>query len=198
VKFFQYARPESEQNRATTKLHMKLKLIFILFQVGVVNAVCLAEGLPLNSHLEAFRPLLDKTWAGTFTNSTPDKPVIDVQKWERALNGQAVRVLHSINQGTYGGETVLIWDDQRKNIVYYYFTTGGFMTVGTFRVENGKFVSHEDVRGDADGVTEVRATSELLPNGKLHVRAEYLKNGNWTLGHECTYEVTPEAKIVFK
>jgi hypothetical protein len=177
---------------------MKLKLIFILFQFGVVTAVCSAEEAPLNAHLQAFGPLLGKTFTGTFTNSTPEHPVIDVQKWERTLNGQAVRVLHSINQGAYGGETILIWDDQRKTIVYYYFTTGGFMTVGTFQVENGKFNSHEDVKGDADGVTEVRATSELLPNGKLHVRAEYLKNGQWTPGHECTYEVTPEAKIVFK
>jgi hypothetical protein len=177
---------------------MKLNFIFVLIQFGVVTAVCSAEEPSLNSHLQAFRPLLGKTWTGTFTNSTPAKPVIDVQKWERTLNGQAVRVLHSINQGAYGGETILVWDDQRKTIAYYYFTTGGFMTVGTFQVENGKFTSHEDVKGDADGVTEVRATSELLPNGKLHVRAEYLKNGQWTPGHECTYEETPEAKIVFK
>jgi hypothetical protein len=34
---------------------------------------------------------------------------------------------------------------------------------------------HEDVKGSANGVTEVRATSELLPDGKFHVKAEYLR-----------------------
>lgn len=177
---------------------MKLKLILAAFSLGVVTVVWSAEEPPLNAHLQPLRPLLGKTWRGTFTNSPPDKPIIDVQRWERTLNGQAVRVLHSINEGAYGGETMFVWDDQRKAIVSYYFTTDGFMTTGTLRIENGKFITHEDVKGNANGVTEVRATSELPPNGKFHVRAEYLKNGTWTPGHECTYEETTEAKVVFK
>ena len=156
---------------------MKLKLFSILFSFGVLNAVRSAEEPALNAHLLVFRPLLEKTWQGTFANSTPDKPIIDVQKWERTLNGQAVRVLHSINQGVYGGETVFIWDDQRKSVVYYYFTTEGFMTTGTLRVDSGKFITHEDVRGDANGVTEVRATCDLLPDGRFHVKAENFKGG---------------------
>ncbi len=177
---------------------MKLQLILTLFWFVGVVALRSAEEPPLNAHLQPFRPLLEKIWKGMFANSTPDKPITDVQKWERTLNGQAVRVLHSINDGAYGGETVFLWDDQRKTVVYYYFTTDGFMTTGALRVENGKFITHEDVKGDANGVTEVRATSELLPDGRFHVRAEYLKNGKWTPGHDCTYEQTPDAKVVFK
>ena len=37
-------------------------------------------------------------------------------------------------------------------------------------------------------MTEVRATSELLPNGTLHVKAEYLKNGEWIPGHQISYK----------
>ena len=121
-----------------------------------------------------------------------------MQKWERALSGQAVRVLHSINDGVYGGETIFIWDEQRKIIAYYYFTTEGFMSSGTLEAKDRKFITHEDVKGDANGVTEVRATSELLSDGTFHVKAEYLKNGEWSLGHEATYREAPKAKIVFK
>jgi hypothetical protein len=103
-----------------------------------------------------------------------------------------------MNDGAYGGETLLIWDDPRKTVAFYYFTTQGFMTTGTLEVKDGKFITHEEVKGDANGVTEVRATSELIPDGKFHVRAEYLKNAKWTPGHECTYEEAPEAKVVFK
>jgi len=39
------------------------------------------------------------------------------------------------------------------------------MSTGTLSSKENKLVSHEDVRGDATGVTEVRATSELLTNG---------------------------------
>ena len=180
------------------KTHMKSKLLLSLFYVGGSLAAVAAEELPLNAHLEPLRPLLEKTWKGTFKESKPDKPIVDVQRWERALNGQAIRILHSISDGVYGGETLLIWDDTRKIVSFYYFTTGGFMTTGTFEPRGWKFITHEDVKGDANGVTEVRATSEILPDGKFDVKAEYLKNGECTPGHEVTYQEAPESKVVFK
>jgi hypothetical protein len=177
---------------------MKSKLFLSLFYVGGSLAAVAAEELPLNAHLEPLRPLLEKTWKGTFKDSKPDKPTVDVQRWERALNGQAIRILHSINDGAYGGETLLIWDESRKIISFYYFTTGGFMTTGTLEPKGEKFITHEDVKGDTNAVTEVRATSEILPDGKFHVKAEYLKNGEWTPGHEVTYQEAPGSKVVFK
>jgi hypothetical protein len=152
----------------------------------------------LNPHFEALRPLLGKTWKGIFEGSKPDKPTIDVSRWERALNGQAVRVLHSINQGAYGGETLFIWNEKEQRIEYFYFTTGGFMTTGTMQAKDGKIETREQVKGDAGGVTEVRGTSEIQPEGTFHVKAEYLKNGQWTLGHEVTYKEDPAGQVVFK
>jgi hypothetical protein len=177
---------------------MKYKLFLTLFYLGGSFAAVATEQLPLNAHLESLRPLLEKTWKGTFKDSKPGKPTVDVQRWERALNGQAIRILHSINDGAYGGETLLIWDEPHKTISFYYFTTDGFMTTGTLELKDGRFITHEDVKGAANGVTEVRATSEILPDGKIHVKAEYLKNGEWTPGHEATYEEVPGSKIVFK
>ena len=152
----------------------------------------------LDSHLEPLRPLLEKTWKGTFKDSKPEKPTVDVQRWERALNGKAVRLLHSINDGVYGGETIFVWDEKKQSVVYYYFTTGGFMTIGTMSFKDDKFVTLEQVSGSAGGITEVRATSQLQPDGSFHVKAEHLKNGEWSPGHEVTYRQDPAASVVFK
>ena len=157
-----------------------------------------AEKASLNLHLEPLRPLLEKTLKGTFKDSKPEKPTVDVQRWERALNGQAVRLLHSINDGVYGGETLFTWDEKKQTLVYHYFSTGGFITIGTLEVKEGKFITHEDVKGDANGITEVRGTSELLPEGKFHVKTEYLRKGEWVPGHEVTYEPAPGSKVLFK
>lgn len=157
-----------------------------------------ADAPPLNPHLEPLRPLLGKTWRGPFKDSKPDKPVVDIARWERALNGQAVRLLHSINDGAYGGETMFVWDEKKQAVVFYYFTTAGYMTTGTIEVKGTTIITHEDVKGEAGGVTEVRATSEILPEGKLHVKAEYLKEGKWSLGHEVTYVEDPKGEVVFK
>lgn len=148
--------------------------------------------------LEPLRPYIGKTWRGEFKNSTPEKPVIDIARWERALNGQAIRTLHSINRGEYGGESIITWDATRKSLVYHYFTTAGFITLGTMTFVEGRIVSTEKVQGEAGGVTEVRATTELLPDGSMVTRSEYFKNGTWQPGHSVTYKEDPKAEVVFK
>ena len=119
-------------------------------------------------------------------------------RWERALNGKAVRVLHSINDGVYGGESIIVWDEKKKSLVYYYFTTAGFYTTGTMTLSDGKYASHEVVTGSAEGVTEVKATGELRADGTMHSKSEYLKEGKWVSGHEVTYKEDPKAEVVFK
>jgi hypothetical protein len=175
---------------------LTFQLVFVC--LGGTLGTLAAGDVPLNPHLEPLRPLLDKTWKGTFSDSKPDRPTVDVGRWERVLNGQAVRRVHSVNEGAYGGEALLVWDDQQKRISFYYFTTAGFMSIGTLDFKDGKFISHENIKGSADGITEVRSISELLPNGKFYLRAEYLKDGKWTFGREITYEESPGSKVVFK
>ncbi len=168
----------------------------MIFTVGF--RVSAAEAPALNEHLEAFRPLLGKTWRGEFKNSTPEKPVVDIARWERALNGQAVRIQHSINRGAYGGETIILWSAEKKSLVYYYFTTAGFMTTGTMVLTGGKYTSLEQVTGDAQGLTEVRATGEIRADGTMVTLSEYLKNGKWEPGHSATYREDPKAEVVFR
>ena len=171
-------------------------LLFCSLWAGL--SLVAADKPQLDSHLEPLRPLLDKTWKGAFKDSTPDKPTVDVMRWERALNGNAVRVLHSINNGSYGGETIIRWDETQQAVTYHYFTTAGFMTIGTMIFKDGKVISRELVTGSANGVTEVRGTSEKQPDGTFHVKTEHLKNGEWLPGHEVTYQEDPTAAVVFK
>jgi hypothetical protein len=179
---------------------MKLANFVAMSLVGLcaVLSGLAAEQPFLDPHLEPLRPWIGKTWKGQFKNSTPEKPVIDVARWERALNGRAVRILHSINDGVYGGESIVMWDEKRQQVVFYYFTTAGFMTTGTMRFEGSKVVTHETVTGSSEGITEVRAISEITPDGAYHVKSEYLKDGKWTPGRETTYHQDPSAKVVFQ
>ncbi len=181
--------------RAFTRLGLLGGLAACLLFGGGLRA---AETGTLHEKLEVLRPFLGKTWRGEFKNSTPEKPQVDVSHWERALNGQAIRILHSINSGVYGGETLVFWDATKKQIAYYYFTTAGFYTTGTMTVEGTKVTSREAVTGAAEGVTEVKAVSELRPDGTMQTRSEYLKNGAWVPGHEASYREAADAKVVFK
>ncbi len=152
----------------------------------------------LATPLLPLKPFLGKTWKGEFANSTAEKPLFDVFRWERALNGQAVRSLHSVNNGIYGGETIYFWDRKQNAIVYFYFTTAGFYTRGSLTVSGEQLISEEEVTGNANGITRVRSISILTPEGKLQVASEYLQNGQWTPGHAVTYTESPDAEVLFK
>jgi hypothetical protein len=185
-------------NNNTLQPMKKRSLTLLATLAAAVLSVAAADKPSLNPHLALLEPLLGKTWKGTFKDSKPEQPIVDVEHWERALNGQAVRQVHSINNGVYGGETMFIWDEKKQTVTYYYFTTAGFMTTGKLQLKDGHIVTSEQVSGDADGVTEVRGTSEIQPDGKFHVKAEYLKNGQWVVGHEVTYEESPASEVIFK
>jgi hypothetical protein len=159
-----------------------------------------ASGRPadLIPELAPLRPFVGKTWRGEFPESKPGKPVVDISRYEVALNGRAVRNMHSINDGDYGGESLMVWDKDKQVIVFYYFTTGGFYTTGTLREEDGAIVAHEVVKGDADGVAEVKAVLRVLPDGRLHAKTRYLKKGEWVDARDMHYVEAPTAVVKFK
>ncbi len=168
---------------------------FVAFAVLATSASA-GDSTKLIDQLSSFGPFVGKTWKGDFADSTPEDPKYDVARWEVALKGHAVRILHSVNGGQYGGETLVVWDGSRKEVVFFYFTTAGFHTQGTFRFEGARFVSHESVTGNEDGITEVKSTGEILPGGEFRVRSSYSKDGQWTEGHAVVYKEAPQAKVV--
>ncbi|HWB04938.1 MAG TPA: hypothetical protein VG796_18055 [Verrucomicrobiales bacterium] len=175
-----------------------LPFLFVAFHALLVTDVQAGETGSLDKELEAFRPWLGKTWKGRFKSSTPEKPVVDVARWERALNGKAVRVLHSVNDGSYGGESIIRWDAEKKTLVYYYFTTAGFMTSGTMTISGGVITGMEKVTGGANGIAEVRSTTEIRADGTMLSKAEYLKDGKPSGGREVTYKEDAKAEVKWK
>lgn len=163
---------------------------------GLVFAGTLSAAEPrLDEHLAPLQPLVGKTWKGEFKNSTKEKPIFDVSRWEITLKGKAIRTTHSVNDGSYGGETIIMWDPAKKSLVAFYFTTAGFFTESTFEWKDGKLYTREKVRGAQPGVSEVEAVTEI-EDGKMHVKSRYLKGDTWVDGHEITYVEAPDAKVV--
>jgi hypothetical protein len=114
------------------------------------------------------------------------------------LGGAAIRVAHSLNDGEYAGETILMWDGEAERVIYFYFTTAGFYTTGTMALDDGIYTAHEMVSGDASGVTEVRSSAVMLPDGRMHTLSEYLQNGEWVPGREAYYVEDPDAEVRFR
>jgi len=169
------------------------KSLFLVLCLCTFSSFANETASNLDKELEVFKHYLG-TWQVDFKVPEGAKPVQDVGKWERALNGKAIRTMHSINEGEYGGESIIFYDTKKQSLVFYYFTTAGFYTKGIMKVLSPtQFVAYEDVTGSKDGITKVKSTSDLKDD-KFIVSTSYLKKGEWTKPESRTY--TRSTKVV--
>jgi len=152
----------------------------------------------LSPELRAFLPYINKTWKAPVGKGPDQQPIYDVSRWERALNGKAVRVLHSVANGSYGGESILMWDRSRSSIVFYYFTTAGFYTHGTTTMTETGIRNVEEVVGNSDGITQVESTSTIDEDGRMIVVSRMLKRGEWQEPERVVYIQDPDAEVIFR
>lgn len=158
------------------------------------------QKVTLHPELEVFRPFLGQYWQGDLAEPGSGKKVTDRSHWSRALNGQAVKTVHSINNGEYGGESFIFWDQAKQSLAYYYFTTAGFYTHGTmqFNPQSGEIIALENVENNENGITQVKSHSKIMPDGTLEVRSQYLQHQQWVEGHSAIYQPVAPQQIIFK
>lgn len=157
-----------------------MKKIIAALVLGVTSYSAQASE-KFDDKLAFFAPYVG-TWYSVFESVDGVATVSDVAKWQRALNGKALKTIHSVNKGAYGGESIIFWDKKQQKYVFYYFTTADFMTTGEIEItSDNSFVAYEDVDGSSEmskGITKVRSVSTLTEQ-KITVETSYLKNGTW-------------------
>lgn len=123
-----------------------------------------------------FEHLVGRTWRGT---GTGPNAVEDIQRWDWAIGGHAVRVVHSVAGGAYAGETLIFRDRDSGAYAFHYFTTGGFHTSGIMRPTGpGAFEAEETVHG-LDGFTTLRSTMTMGSDGVHRTRTSREVDGAW-------------------
>jgi hypothetical protein len=188
----------SNKWRTTMKMRNTLVISLFVCLTGTAPFLHAQERGSLDAKLEVFRPFLGKTWRGVLGDPGANELTIDIARYERALNGTAVRTLHSVNDGSYGGESIIFWDKKKESLVFYYFTTAGFHTTGTMSAEGQSFTAHEIVSGNENGITEVKSTATLGADGKLRTASQYFRDGAWVPGHTAVYEEAADAEVRFR
>ena len=177
-----------------------MRLFLLCLMLLCSNALFAGEQGELHPKLEPLRPYLNQHWQGDLTQPGKAEKVIDRSLWSRALNGQAIKTVHSVNDGQYGGESFIFWDETKQSLAYYYFTTAGFYTHGTmsFNAQTGEIVALENVENNQNGITEVKSFSRIMPDGTLETKSSYLQNGDWVEGHSATYKPVAQQQIIFR
>ena len=68
------------------------RFLYILLPILLVSGQTKSKTF-LSDHLTGLKPFIGNTYKGNFINSTIENPMIDVLSFERALNGNAVKVI---------------------------------------------------------------------------------------------------------
>ena len=138
-------------------------------------------------------PLIGRTWRGTGIG--PDA-VEDVVRWEWAVGGHAVRAVHSVNGGVYGGETLIFPDRDTGALIFHYFTSGGFHTTGVITSgEDGSLEIAEAVHG-VDELENLRSTMRIAADGTYTTRGLVEREGQWVEFGGFDYRIDSTAVVV--
>lgn len=148
-----------------------------------------------DEHLKPLAPFVGKTWKTS--SGTPDSSdyFTDVARWEWAMNGRAIRILHSVNDGSYGGESLIHFDPEANQIIYRYVTTAGFYTDGVISLTKNGFTAAETVTG-MPGTTGTRA-GYALKDGRMEVWSQFINDTTDGPINRAIYIEAPDAKVVF-
>jgi hypothetical protein len=172
-------------------LRLLMALLLPLYAPGFVVA---EEDLPLHPKLEELRPFLGVTWKGDLSDPGAKARRTDIVRYDRTLNGEVVRMLHSMNNGDFGGEMIIRFSEEKEAVEYHYFTSAGFYVQGIMTFRGGRMIAEDR---DAQGQPVIR-TVRSLKGERLISKTQMYRDGGWTQGTEQFYEPAPEEKIRYR
>lgn len=112
--------------------------------------------------------------------------VVDISYGEMILDGRAFQGTHKIKGSSYGGRTIIFYDEGLKEYVYHYFTTGGFHTVGKIEITDAGYSAAEKVNGHP---TIAAVSSTVTFDGDTQIVAVKYQTheGDWSDAPVRTY-----------
>jgi hypothetical protein len=166
------------------------RILFVILFLLVVGAFTAAFAEETNGGgyepMVPFAPLAGKSWRGE--GKGPDgNPVVDVATYEMILGGRAFQSTHRLTDGTYGGRTIIFYDEGAKKYIFHYFTTAGFHTIGEIVPTETGFSAVEKVEGHPE-FAEVRSEA-FFEGNTIRVESSHVTHdGEVSGGETLTYE----------
>ncbi len=137
-------------------------------------------------HFGVLADLVGRTFRGEPTDASAGA-VADVQLWLWSDDGEALIIKHRLEDGSYGGDSIVTKNTETGKLSYIYNTNAGFSTRGDFVLDGkGTWEAIEEVTGNSD-VTKVRSRGYIREDGAMISNSEYLKKGEWVPGNSFIY-----------
>ena len=101
-----------------------------------------------------------------------------------------------LNDGAYGGRTIVFYDEGAQAYVFHYFTTAGFHSTGTFELRDDGFDSIEHVAGH-ESVAEIRGRVTIGDGVFTAKNVTINKDGTTQESEPAIYREVSERPVLF-
>ena len=148
-----------------------MKLLAAAAFVLVIFGAAGASDAPVYEPMKPFAKFAGTAWRGEGTG--PDgKPIVDIARYEMILGGRAFQSTHKLEGGTYGGRTIIFFDEGAQRYIFHYFTTAGFHTIGDIVPSEAGFTATEAVQNHPE-YAEVRSQA-IFGDVTIEVRSQHV------------------------
>lgn len=136
--------------------------------------------------MAVFEKLAGQTMRGTWQGDDGNM-VVDISTAEMILDGRAYQGTHKLENSSYGGRTIIFFDESKKEYIFHYFTTAGFHTTGVLDVTETGYAATEQVNGHPS-IQAVKSTLTMKED-VFEVAVQYQsKDGTWSDAPLRTYK----------
>ncbi|WP_428407042.1 hypothetical protein [Hyphococcus sp.] len=156
-------------------------------------AACPAKAAPYEP-MAPFAKLAGRAWRGEGIGPN-GQPVVDIAKYEMILGGRAFQSTHKLENGSYGGRTIIFFDEGAKRYIFHYFTTAGFHTTGEIVPTETGFTAVEQVQNHPE-FAEVRSEAFYGDKTIRVVSSHVTHDGDASSGEELVYKEIPSKGVL--
>ncbi|MFC2951021.1 hypothetical protein ACFOOP_03730 [Marinicaulis aureus] len=168
----------------------------LVFVVASMTGAASAEEKMATAYepMAPFMKFAGTAWRGEGTG--PDgKPIVDIAVYDMILGGRAFQSTHRLEGGTYGGRTIIFYDEGAKEYIFHYFTTAGFHTVGEIVPTDTGFTAVEQVMNHPE-YAQVRSEA-IFGDATIRVNSSHVAHdGTVSDGDGLSYKQIPREGVL--
>ncbi|GHF18990.1 hypothetical protein GCM10017044_11930 [Kordiimonas sediminis] len=178
------------------KLLVTSVTLILLSINSMVSAAPQTNAPALIDPLALLEPYTNRTWQHTVGTKGEPGYFNDISHWQTVMGGHAVLTRHSVNEGVYGGYTLIFYDAEASILRCTYVTNGGFYTECTIRQADDQIIVEETVKGTRRGPESVRSQI-AIEDGQMIVTSQYKTEKDWSDPEVRRYHENPTALVIF-
>lgn len=159
----------------------KILILLFVFSFSIFGDTNNSSIKPIKELIK-FEKFLGKTFIASIENKRNDSLGYEINRWELAFKGDAIKIYQKINSNELIGESTIMFDQEIEQFSCWYFSSGGVSRKLKLINNDNQIIFLEDVSKNNNSITKIRIKYEFIKIDTYIKITQYLINNVWTNG----------------